>query len=163
LEHHVLKKRRATWGQSVVEFAIILPVFLALVGATADVARVYSTWIGVHAATRDAAEFLASNPGNTVTTANASSVAVARVNDQLTNLGPFTSVTTLTCTSPQVQVTYSSTTDSTTGASVKFPLGRATVNACLPFRTLFNYPFITQNGAWGVSAGATYEVLQNRQ
>ena len=50
-----MKKVRATRGQSVVEFAIILPVFLALVGATADVARVYSTWIGVHAAARDPA------------------------------------------------------------------------------------------------------------
>ena len=158
-----MKKVRATRGQSVVEFAIILPVFLALVGATADVARVYSTWIGVHSAARDAAEFLATNPNKNVTTGNAASIAVAQVNGELSTLGPFTSVATLTCTGPEVQVTYSSSTDPAIGGSTNYPLGRATVNACLPFRTLFSYPFITQNGAWSVSAGATYEVLQNRQ
>jgi Flp pilus assembly protein TadG len=158
-----LKKVRATRGQSVVEFAIILPVFLALVGATADVARVYSTWIGVHAAARAAAEYLASNPEQTVTTANAATIAVTRVNDELSPLGPFTSVASLTCTAPQVLTAYSSSADPAVGASVSHPLGRATVNACLPFRTLFSYPFITQNGAWAVSASATYEVLQNRK
>jgi Flp pilus assembly protein TadG len=145
----------------VVEFAIILPVFLALVGATADVARVYSAWIGVNSATRDAAEYVATNPNGDVTTANAGTIAADRLNSQLTTLGPFTSVATITCGGPQVQVAYSSS-DTAPGASGDFPLGRATVNSCLPFRPLFNYPFITQNGTWTVRVGSTYEVLQNR-
>jgi Flp pilus assembly protein TadG len=145
----------------VVEFAIILPVFLALVGATADVARVYSAWIGVNSATRDASEYVATNPDHDVTSANAGAIAAARLNSQLATLGPFTDVATITCATPQVQVVYSSSA-SAPGASDDYPIGRATVNSCLPFRPLFNYPFITQNGAWTVRVGATYEVIQNR-
>ena len=155
-----MKPVRKARGQAVVEFAIILPVFLALVGATTDFARVYSAWIGVHSAARAAAEYLASNPDKNVTTLNAGTIAASRINDEIAGLGPFTSVVTLTCTAPQVQVTYSS--NPAPPWKVKYPLGRATVTACLPFRTLFNYPFITQNGAWSVSAGATYEIIQNR-
>jgi Flp pilus assembly protein TadG len=158
----ILNKVRKTRGQAVVEFAIILPVFLALVGATTDVARVYSAWIGVQSAARNAAEYLATNPPTAnVTTANAGAIAAARVSDELPSLGSFTSVAVITCTGPEVQVTYSSS-PTATGASTKYPLGSATVNACLPFRPLFNYPFITQNGAWSLRVGATYQVLQNR-
>jgi Flp pilus assembly protein TadG len=144
-----------------VEFAIIVPVMLALVGATADFARLYSSWISVHSATRAAAEYLATNPDKDVTSANAGAIGATLMNDEVTGLGTFSSVATLTCTSPQVQVAYSSN-PTATGASNKYPLGRAVVSACAPFRTLFNYPFITQNGAWVLSATATYEVLQNR-
>jgi Flp pilus assembly protein TadG len=156
-----LKNVRTTRGQAVVEFAIIVPVLLALVGATADFARVYSSWISVHSAARAAAEYLATNPDKDVTSANAGTIGAALINDEVAGVGTFSSVTTLTCTSPQVQVTYSSNATAT-GASSKYPLGRAVVAACAPFNTLFNYPFITQNGAWVVAATATYEVLQNR-
>ena len=46
-------------GQSVVEFAILLPLLVALVGLAIDVARVYEAWTGLEAGTRDAAEYLA--------------------------------------------------------------------------------------------------------
>jgi Flp pilus assembly protein TadG len=156
-----LKNVRTIRGQAVVEFAIIVPVLLALVGATADVARVYSSWISVHSATRAAAEYLATNPDEDVTSANAGTIAAGLINDEVAGLGAFSSVTTMTCASPEVQVAYSSS-DTAPGASDDNPLGRAVVSTCAPFHTLFNYPFITQNGAWAVSATATYEILQNR-
>jgi Flp pilus assembly protein TadG len=138
-----------------------VPVLMAIVGATTDFARVYSGWIGLQSAVRNASEYLATNPNGDVTSGNASTIAAANVNAELTTLGTFTSVTTLTCTSPQVQANYSSSATAT-GASTKYPLGDATVTACIPFRPLFSYPLITQNGVWPVSVSATYEVLQNR-
>jgi Flp pilus assembly protein TadG len=156
-----LKNVRTTRGQALVEFAIILPILLALVGATTDFARLYSSWISRHAATRAAAEYLATNPDKDVTTANAGATAAALINDEVSGLGAFSSVTSLTCASPEVQVAYSSNATAT-GASTKYPLGRAVIATCAPFHTLFNYPFITQNGTWVLRATATYEVLQNR-
>lgn len=160
-EHLNLNKAHARRGQSVVEFALVLPVLLALVGATTDFARLYSGWIGIQSAVRNASEYLATDPNGEVTSANAASIAADTINAELTGLGTFTSVSTLTCTGPEVQAAYSSD-EAATGASADNPLGRATVVACLPFRPLFNYPFITQNGVWPVRVSATYEILQNR-
>jgi Flp pilus assembly protein TadG len=157
-----LKNVRTIRGQAVVEFAIIVPVLFALVGATTDFARLYASWISVHSATRAAAEYLATNPDKDVTSANAGTIAAAIINDEVSGLGAFGSVTTLTCAGAEVQVAYTSDPDAA-GASDQYPLGRAVVGTCAPFRTLFNYPFITKNGAWVLSATASYEVLQNRR
>jgi len=156
-----LKNVRSIRGQAVVEFAVIVPILLALVGATTDFARVYSTWIAVHSATRAAAEYLATNPDKNVTSANAGTIAAGAINDEVSGVGAFSSVAALTCAGPEVQVAYSSN-PTATGASAKYPLGRAVVSACAPFHLLFNYPFLTQDGSWAISAAATYEVLQNR-
>ena len=40
------------------EFALLLPVLLALVGVTVDFARVYQAWTDLESATRDAAQYL---------------------------------------------------------------------------------------------------------
>jgi Flp pilus assembly protein TadG len=156
-----MNKTHARRGQSLVEFALVLPVLLAIVGATTDFARLYSGWIGIQSAVRNASEYLATDPNGDVTSANASTIATDNINAELTALGTFTTVSTLTCAGPEVQAAYSSN-EFATGASESNPLGRATVTACLPFRPLFSYPFITQNGAWPVRVSATYEVLQNR-
>lgn len=157
-----MNRSRRTRGQSLVEFALVVPVLMALVGATTDFARMYSGWIGLQSAVRNASEYLATNPNDDVTSGNASTIAAANVNAELTTLGTFTSVTTLTCASPEIQASYSSSTDPARGASTKYPLGHAIVTACMPFRPLFSYPLITQNGVWPVTVSATYEVLQNR-
>jgi hypothetical protein len=36
------------------------------------------------------------------------------------------------------------------------------VIACVPFRTLFSYPLITNNGVWVVQSDRTYKVLVGR-
>src|SRR5436190_2708967 len=53
LDDHTKKRRR---GQSLVEFALILPILLTLTGAAIDVARVYGGWVALEGASRDAAE-----------------------------------------------------------------------------------------------------------
>ena len=60
--------RRGSHGQSLVEFALVLPVVLILFLAVADFGRVFAASIAVEAATRDAAEatanqYLADPPG----------------------------------------------------------------------------------------------------
>jgi Flp pilus assembly protein TadG len=143
-----------------VEFAILLPVLLALAGATSDFARLYQQDISLSSATRDAAEYIATNTDKSITAVNAGSTAASLLNAQLGGIGTFTSVSTLTCTSPQVAVTYSSS-STATGATYKYPLGSAVVQACTPFRTLFAYPFVP-SGQLTISTSANYAVLQNR-
>ena len=48
-------------GQALAEFALIFPVFLLLFGVAIDLSRVYDTWLKLEAATRDAAEYAATN------------------------------------------------------------------------------------------------------
>src|SRR5215211_6667782 len=56
--------RTRSRGQSLVEFAIVLPVLLALVGVVIDASRVYLAWSSLEAATRDAAQYLATSDTN---------------------------------------------------------------------------------------------------
>jgi Flp pilus assembly protein TadG len=156
---HSTTERRRSRGQAVVEFAILLPVLLGLAGASSDFARIYQRDISLSAAARDAAEFVASNRSQTITAANAGQAAADVINAQL-GAGTFTAVSTLTCDAPQVQVTYSSS-PTATGATNKYPLGTAVVTACVPFQTLFRYPFVPSQG-FVIRTSARFEVLQNR-
>jgi Flp pilus assembly protein TadG len=151
-------EHRRSRGQALVEFAIVVPVLLGLAGASSDFARVYQQDISLSAAARDAAEYVATNRSQTITAANAGQAAADVLNAQLG--GTFTAVSTLTCDAPQVQVTYSSSSGAT-GATSKYPLGSAIVTACVPFQTLFRYPFVPDEGLV-IRTSARFDVLQNR-
>jgi Flp pilus assembly protein TadG len=156
---HSTADRRRPRGQAVVEFAILLPVLLGLAGASTDFARIYQQDISLSAAARDAAEFVATNRSQTITSANAGQAAADVLNAQIGG-GTFTAVASLTCNTPQVQVSYSSS-SAATGATGKYPLGSAAVTACVPFQTLFRYPFVPGDGLV-IRTSARFEVLQNR-
>jgi Flp pilus assembly protein TadG len=153
--------RRSRRGQSLVEFAVILPLLLTLVGAAVDIARVYQAQITLEGATRDAAEYAATYE---TTSAAALASATARVCTQMASIpGRVGSPSDpSTCTQPAVAVSNFSVSTTATGASTKYPIGTVTVTSTFPFRPLFAYPLITQNGAWTITATETYSVIQGR-
>jgi hypothetical protein len=67
-------RRRSSAGQSLAEFALVVPILLILFVAIADFGRIFAASIDVEAATRDAAEataneYLANPPGDPALTA----------------------------------------------------------------------------------------------
>lgn len=156
-------RRRRSRGQSVVEFALLVPVMLALLGATVDIARVFQSWITLNGAVRDAAEVAALE-----TTSSAASIAARRVVClQAQGLpgfarGPGVPPASIEqCAWPQVTTTWSSST-AAVGATVKNPIGTATVQASFDFHPLFDYPFIMNDGAWNLQVSQTFQVVQGR-
>jgi Flp pilus assembly protein TadG len=148
-------------GQSLVEFALILPILLTLTGAAIDVSRVYGAWVALEGATRDAAEQVATDATITTLTA-AQTKARTIVCSQLVSTPGFAAPAgnPTNCTSPALTVTWTSSTASP--GSTRNPLVTVTVASSLPFRTFFGYPLLTQNGAWMVGSNQSYSILQNR-
>jgi Flp pilus assembly protein TadG len=147
-------------GQSLVEFALILPILLTLVGAAVDIARLYQGWITLEGATRDAAEYAATKD---LTQTNATTDAKRVICTQTASLPGFVAPAgnPTACTSPAITATWSSSTTAT-GASATHPIATVTVTATLPFRTFFGYPLFTQGGAWTLSSTQTYSIIQGR-
>jgi Flp pilus assembly protein TadG len=152
-------------GQSLAEFALILPIFLTMFGATLDFARLYQAWIALQAATRVAAEYVAMNDTTIVT---AQQDARRFICSQTVGVPGFkhglgvppANIT--QCQQPNVTVTAFSRSSTDPGSSGANPIGAATVNATLPFQMFFNYPLLTDNGTWQLNVTESYRVIQGR-
>jgi Flp pilus assembly protein TadG len=159
-------RRARGGGQSLVEFALILPVLLAFLGLAIDYSRVFQAWITLESATRDAAEAAATTAS---TSSDALTMARRIVCLQAQTVPGFTRGTSPSpadveaCVSPTVSVSSFSVSDTAAGASSDYPLGSVTVQSTLPFSPLFAYPLITQNGQWIVTTSASFSVLQGRE
>lgn len=172
LLRHLDPRRRGARprGQSIVEFAIVLPVMLAIGGVLIDAARLYQVMTTLESATRDAAQYLATSSGEVtspdytwagddadgkaayiLTTATAYDVEPSESADALA-----------TCDVPQVTTVYTQDTTPASGGTAAHPLSTATVTACIPFRTLFAYPFLTRDGAFLLRTERTMSVLMGR-
>lgn len=153
-------------GQSVTEFALILPLMLGFLGLTIDFARVFQVWMTLESATRDAAEAAATNA---TTSAAALSLARQTICLQARRLPGFTpsaspSPNDITqCVAPNVTVPSFTLSTTAPGATSAYPIGSATVQTSVPFRTLFAYPFITQNGTWTVVTRGSFSIVQGRK
>lgn len=148
-------------GQSLVEFAIILPILLTMVGAAIDIARLYQGWITLEGAARDAAEYAATfDSTSTAATSDAKRIICTQTAALPGFAAPSGNPT--ACTSPAITVTSFSVSTTATGASVAHPIATVTVSATLPFRTFFGYPLFTQGGAWTLSSNQTYSIIQGR-
>jgi Flp pilus assembly protein TadG len=155
--------RRTIRGQSVVEFALLLPVLLAFLGATVDIARVFQTWITLNSAVRDAAEWAASasNAGNAASDARKVVCLQAQGLPGFARGTGAAPVDVEQCSWPNVATKWTSSTTAA-GATVTHPIATATVNANFDFRPLLDYPLITNDGAWSLSVTQTFSITQNR-
>ena len=160
------RTRRRSRGQSVAEFAILLPVLLAFLGLTIDFARVFQAWITLESATRDAAEYAAStgtSSGDALTKAQRTVCLQAQNIPGFQRSGLSSPNDVNQCTRPTVTiVSFALSTDPNAGASTRNPIGNVTVRATVPFNPLFAYPFLTTNGTWTITSQATFSVSQGR-
>jgi Flp pilus assembly protein TadG len=158
-------RRRKSRGQSVAEFALVLPVMLAFLGVTLDFARVFQAWLTLESATRDAAEVAATRA---TTTADALDKAQRTICLQAQNIPGFTRSVLASpndvelCAAPAVTVVSFSRSTTAVGASTTYPLGTVTIQAQMNFSPFLAYPIITQNGTWTISSQASFSILQGR-
>jgi Flp pilus assembly protein TadG len=151
--------RQKQLGQSLVEFALILPILLTMFGAAIDMARVYQAWVTLEGATRDAAEQVATDT-TVIDQPGATTKATQIVCAEMANVAGYVASGS-TCSSPTVSVAWSKSI-SAPGASSKNPIVTAVVTSAFPFRTLFGYPLFTQNGAWNLGSTQSYSISQGR-
>jgi Flp pilus assembly protein TadG len=164
------RKRARQRGQSLVEFSIVLPLLLTMVGVIIDAARVYQAWTNLESATRDAAQYLATSdtdptsPDYTTQGTNSDNKAVLILSESTGFVfTPSGTRGTLTnCSQAQLTTTFTTDTTFASGGSTSNPVGTARVVSCLPFRTLFAYPLLTNNGVWVIKADRTYKILVGR-
>lgn len=168
-------------GQSLAEFALILPVMLGLLGIGVDFARLFFAWTDLESATRDAAQYVANDPAlqasgggyyNSADTTNycasfpCSSPPTAdakTVLDAATGKSFTKSSSQTDCSTPKVWASLSSPDPSlANGGSSKFPVAKVQVTACFPFRTFISYPVITTNGTWIVRTDRTMSTIVGR-
>jgi Flp pilus assembly protein TadG len=157
-------------GQSLVEFAVVLPLLLTIVGVVIDASRVYQAWVNLESATRDAAQYLATSDTDPTsadyTTQGTNSDSKAKYILEAATGSTFirsTTQGTLTdCSRAQVTTTYTADSSFASGGSTSNPAATARVVACLPFKTLFSYPFLTNNGTWTVRSDRNYTILVGR-
>ena len=160
------RRARHSRGQSVAEFALLLPVMLAFLGLTIDFARVFQAWITVTSATRDAAEYAATSG---TSSSDALTKAKKTICLQSQNIPGFQRSGLASpndieqCTRPTVTVvSWSTSTSGADGASPNYPIATVTIRATVPFNPLFAYPFLTQNGTWTITSDATFSIAQGR-
>jgi Flp pilus assembly protein TadG len=158
-------RARGARGQSIVEFAILLPLLLAFVGLSIDFARVFQAWITIESATRDAAEAAATTATDGGTALDLARRTVCLQSQTVPGFQRSTNPSpgdVEACEWPNVTATFDLSTTAI-GASTRYPVGTASINATLEFRPLFNYPFITQDGTWTISTESTFSIAQGRK
>lgn len=172
---------RFSRGQSLAEFALILPVMLALLGMGVDFARLFFQWIDLEAATRDAAQYVATDPAYTNTGGgyydstdatnycSAYPCSSAPTTDAKTVLDAATGKTfTKTSsqsdcsTGPKVWASLASPdTAIANGGTNANPVAKAQVTACLPFRMFVSWPWLS-NGTFVVRTDRTVSTIVGR-
>jgi Flp pilus assembly protein TadG len=171
--------RRGSRGQSLAEFALVLPVMLALLGMGVDFARLFFAWIDLEAATRDAAQYVASDPAygktggyfdssdttnycSTYPCSSAPSSDAKTVLDAATGKTFTKSSSQTDCSTPKVWALLASPdTTSASGGNTKNPVSSAHITACFPFRMFVSYPWL-KNSSWIVRTDRTVTTIVGR-
>jgi Flp pilus assembly protein TadG len=127
-------------------------VLLLLFGAGLDFSRLYNSWIDLEAATRDAAEYAATN---STTQADALSNAQRIVCAQFGKAA--------TCTDPAVTATmWPLATDSASGGSADNPVVTVSITSTTTFRTIVPYPGLTRSGVVTLTSTRKYTIIHGR-
>lgn len=162
--------RRDARGQSLVEFSVVLPILLAIVGIVIDASRLYQAWTNLESATRDAAQYLARSSVDPLSNdftregSDSDAKAIYLLNEATGMSFERSDVQgTLTdCDEPQLTTTFTTDPSLAGGGSSAYPLGTATVLVCMPFRTLFQYPFISDGGTWTLGSERQMTMIVGR-
>jgi Flp pilus assembly protein TadG len=156
-----LGRGRIVRGQALAEFALILPILLALVGAGIDFARAFQASITLQTATRSAAEAAATLANDQAEAESEAREIVCAASQHLPGFvaGPGGSVP--QCVAPDVDVTFNRSTTAP-GASVTYPIATADVSSALDFDLLIPWPLLPE-GSWTLGATQSYDVIQGRQ
>jgi Flp pilus assembly protein TadG len=153
---------RAPRGQALAEFALILPILLALVGAGVDFARGYAAQMTLQTAARNAAEAAAFDTAVT-TPAQAQTAAQAVVcteAQRLPGFVPGTGGNVATCTQPAVTATWISD-SAAPGANQRYPLVTVTVTTTLAFDTTIPWPLLP-GGSWTLGTTESFSIMKGR-
>ena len=148
-------------GQALVEMALILPFLLAFAGGATDLARAYSAWNTLQGATRNAAEYVATNSATVGAATNDARRIVCEESQDLPGFTPGAGGVIDTCTSPATFVASYTVSTTQTGATAANPIGTAHIRVTMHFSTLLPYPFLPQ-GTWTMTANSTYAVIRGR-
>jgi Flp pilus assembly protein TadG len=142
--------------------ALILPFLLAFAGGATDFARAYQAWLTIESATRNAAEYVATNSADATAAAADARQVVCQESQTLPGFTPGTGPNAIAnCTAPATTVPSFALSTTQTGATVANPIATVHIRAQLLFNTLFPYPFVPQGG-WTLAADATYAVVRGR-
>jgi len=142
--------------------ALVLPFLLAFAGGATDMSRAYAAWVTVQSATRNAAEYAATNSADVTAATNDARSIVCREAQNSPGFVAGTGANPIdTCTSPSVFVAAFTLSTTQTGASVANPIGTVHIRTRLVFQTLFPYPFLP-SGGWTLTSDATYSVVHGR-
>jgi Flp pilus assembly protein TadG len=176
------RKTRRRSGQSLVEFAVLAPVVLALVGMATDTARLYFGWLNLESATRDAAQKIASDATYVDSTnahyhdpfsacpSNSDAAIVLHAETGVTfttKAGTSTCIATLTtCTGSSVTSSWAYNDGSgdggAAGGSTTYPVATVRVVSCRPFKTIFTYPFLGPGSTWLLRSDRTISSIVGR-
>lgn len=149
-------------GQSVAEFAIVLPVVLTLVLGGIDFSRAYERQMRLEQASREASETVATVAQNATEASELAREIVCKQFGRAADCTLGTIAADGTCTDLCLDVTFSTSTTAL-GARTETPLATANVSAATSFRTLFPYPLLTTDtGQMTLGSHSMYEILQGR-
>lgn len=155
------RRHRSPRGQAFAEFALILPILIALTGGAMDFARIYQASITLQSATRNAAEYAATVASSQSQAQTEARRVVCTETRALPGFTPGSGGSVPTCVDPLVTVTAFAVSVTAPGANASYPLASATVRSEIGFRTIIPWPWLP-DATWALGSTQTYSVIQNR-
>ena len=154
------RRRRNPRGQAMAEFAIILPILLALVGGGIDFARAFEGAMTLQSAARNAAEAAAYSATTQPLAEQKAREVMCAETQRLSGFVAGSGGDVATCTNPLMTVTYT-TNPTAPGANARYPLVTVTVTTSMAFDLLVPWPLLP-NGAWTLGTTQSFAIMQGR-